>query len=74
MGVKEAALSGTDHVHHLLPGDGGLVDTLAAEGVVYVGQSDYLGPGRNLIPHQAVGIAPAVPALMVVPGDVREYS
>ena len=34
------------------------------------GQGDDLGPGGDLIPRQVVGVALAIPPLMVVPGDV----
>ena len=69
-GVEYAARSAADHLQHLCPREGILVDPPAAQCVVYVGQRDDLCPGRDLILLQAVRVPAPVPALMVMAGDV----
>ena len=75
-GVEGAALAAQDHLHRLLVGEGGLIDPLAGEGVVHVGEGDDLGGYRDLVALEAVGIAPAVVSLVVpaadVPGDLHQ--
>ena len=70
LGVESAALPVPDHPQGLLAGEGVLVDPLAGQGVVYVRQGHHLGPDGDLVALETVGIAPAVPALVVVAGDV----
>ena len=69
-GVEQPALAGTDHLQHHFPGKSRLIHPLAAQRVVYVRQGHDLSPWGDLLPLQSLGIAPAVPPLMVVQRNV----
>ena len=68
-GVEGPALAVQDHLHRHLVGEGPLVHPLAGEGVVHVGQGHDLGADGDVVPPQAVGVAPPVPALVVPAAD-----
>ena len=67
---ERTALAGTDHAQHGIAVERVLVNALAAERVVDIGQGDDLRPGADLVALEAVRVAAAVPALVVVAGDV----
>lgn len=70
LGIKNAALTVADHLHHLLSGEGVFVNPLAAQGIVHVRNGDYLRPGADLVPLEPIGISFAIPSFVVVAGNV----
>ena len=69
-GVKGAAFPVEDHGDGGLVGEGGLVAAVAGEGVVHIGQRHHLRGDGDLVPLQAIGIAAAVPPLVVPAADL----
>ena len=70
VGVEVGAALRGDDLHRLLVGDRILVGALAGEGVVHVGQRHDARRERDLVAAPAGGVARAVPALVVVEGDL----
>src|SRR5690554_4286436 len=67
--VEMGAAAGDDFRIGLFNGPGRLVGTFGAESVEHIGEGDYAGLDRNVGPGQAIGIARAIPALVVTLGN-----
>ena len=59
--------------HGRVVGPGLLVGATRRQGVVAVGDREDAGRERNALSRQAAGVAAAVPALVVTPGDVEAH-
>ena len=69
-GGEGPALPGQDHVHRLLIGVGGLIGAVRGQGVKGIRKAHHLGAEGDLVPPEPLGVAPAVPALVVVAADM----
>ena len=70
LGGEHAALAPQDHVHGGAEGVGLFIHPLRGEGIKYVGQTHHLCADGDVITGNALGIAAAVPPLVVVVTDV----
>lgn len=70
--MKDAAGSGQNHIPGLIRRIGRFIDPGMNESVKGVGQPHYLHPGSDVLSGQPVGIAGAVPTLMVVAAHVTD--
>ena len=70
LGGEFAAVTVDDHIDGLIVGQGRLVYTGRGQGVESIRQTHYLRADGDLILLQADGIAVAVPALVVIAGNV----
>ena len=68
--VERAALPFANHAQGLFVAERRLVNAATRKGVVHIGQGNYLGRYGNVVAHKAIGVPPAVPALMVPAADV----
>ena len=68
--VERAALPFANHAQGLFVAERRLVNAATRKGVVHIGQGNYLGRYGNVVTHEAIGVPPAVPALMVSAADV----
>ncbi len=70
--MKDAAGSGQNHIPGLIRRIGRFIDPGMNESVKGVGQPHYLHPWSDVLSGQPVGIAGAVPTLMVVAAHVTD--
>ena len=69
-GIEFPALAAADHGNGFFPAEGFFIHPVADQSIVDVGQRNHLGPNGDGVPFQTVGIALAVPALVMVAADV----
>lgn len=70
MGIESTAFTAQNHPDGFLGAYGVLVAALTDQRIINIGQGNHLGPDGDLIPRKTVRITAAIPALVMVQGNI----